>query len=75
MRVRARIRLGTFPPVDKQRRARLESLLAACDRALVGLPEPDDPFVGRLLSDVERLRAEVWAELGEDPEEIQQARR
>lgn len=51
--------------MDEARRVWLERVLEACDRALARLAERDDAHPW-LVSDIERLRARLQAELSED---------
>jgi hypothetical protein len=56
---------GSHMPLEPERRAWLERLVTACERAGENIPDPRDPYLGTLIADIEALRARLIDELHE----------
>jgi hypothetical protein len=57
---------GHDVPIDADRQAWLERLIAACDRVLAErVPDRDDPYLRSILDDTAELRARLRKELEE----------
>lgn len=55
---------GHDVPIDADRRAWLERLIAACDRVLAeDVPDRPDPYLRSVLDDAEELRSRLKEEL------------
>jgi hypothetical protein len=64
--MRYKIGNGDDVPIDADRLAWLERLIAACDRVLAeDVPDRDDPYLRWVLDDTAELRTRLQTELDE----------